>query len=68
MNTVSCISIILILVMFNEYRLITKYIKALSNNEQKKTKLQKFIEIIINPFNNLKNWIDYKILNNELEN
>jgi hypothetical protein len=68
MSGISYIAIALVLVMLNEYRLITKYIKALSNNEQKKTKLQRFFELTIKPFVNLGNWINYKLLNNELEN
>lgn len=55
----------LLILLLNEYRLIKKYVKAHENNFEKTT-LQKITSVILKPLVALINWIDYKLLNNEL--
>lgn len=65
MNIVLFVFITLICILLNEYRLIKKYIRAHENNT-KKTILQKSNLFLIKKMNDFKNWLDYKILNNDL--
>lgn len=65
MNIVLFVFIALICILLNEYRLIKKYIRAHENNT-KKTILQKSNLFLIKKMNDFKNWLDYKILNNDL--
>ena len=66
MNTVLYVFIVLILILLNEFRLIKKYIRAHENNN-KKTIFEKSGLFLIKQFCEFKNWLDYKILNNELK-
>ena len=59
------IFITLLILLLNEFRLIKKYVKAHENNF-KKTNIQKAIQFLATPFIALKNWINYKLVNNEL--
>lgn len=59
------IFIAIVLMLLNEYRLIKKYILA-HNNIHKKSKFEKFVLLLINPFLRLKNWINNTVLNDEL--
>jgi len=65
MNIVLYVVIALVLLLLNEYRLIKKYVKAHENNFERTT-FQKIILVILKPIVALRNWIDYKLLNNEL--
>ncbi|MBK6984368.1 MAG: hypothetical protein IPL10_17910 [Bacteroidetes bacterium] len=65
MNIVLYVVIALVLLLLNEYRLIKKYVKAHENNFERTT-LQKITLVILKPIVALRNWIDYKLLNNEL--
>lgn len=65
MNIVLYVVIALVLLLLNEYRLIEKYVKAHENNFERTT-LQKITSVILKPLLALINWIDYKLLNNEL--
>jgi len=65
MNIVLYVVIALVLLLLNEYRLIKKYVKAHENNFEKTT-LQKITSVILKPLVAIRNWIDYKLLNNEL--
>ena len=51
--------------LLNEYRLIKKYILA-HNNIFEKSKIEKFVILLLKPFLLLKNWISNKVLNDEL--
>jgi hypothetical protein len=66
MNTVLYVFIVLILVLLNEFRLIKKYIRAHENNN-KKMIFEKFGLFLIKLFCEFKNWLDHKVLNNELK-
>ncbi len=66
MNIVLYVFIALIFILLNEYRLIKKYIRAHENNN-KKAIFEKFELFLIKQFRELKNWLDYKILNNVLK-
>ncbi len=65
MNIVLYVVIALVFLLLNEYRLIKKYVKAHENNFERTT-LQKITSVILKPLLALINWIDYKLLNNEL--
>jgi uncharacterized membrane protein YcgQ (UPF0703/DUF1980 family) len=65
MNIVLYVVIALVLLLLNEYRLIKKYVKAHENNFERTT-LQKITSVILKPLVAIRNWIDYKLLNNEL--
>jgi len=65
MNIILYVFVALILLLLNEYRLIKKYVKAHENNFEKTT-LQKITLVVLKPIVVLKNWVDYKLLNNEL--
>jgi hypothetical protein len=65
MNIILYIFVALVLVLLNEFRLIKKYVRA-HENIFEKTNLQKITLFIIKPFVAFKNWIDNKLLNNEL--
>lgn len=55
----------LLILLLNEFRLIKKYAKAHENNFEKTT-LHKISLVILKPIVAIRNWIDYKLLNNEL--
>jgi|JI9StandDraft_1071089.scaffolds.fasta_scaffold40655_3 hypothetical protein len=65
MNIVLYVVIALVLLLLNEYRLIKKYVKAHENNFEKTT-FQKLSLVIFKPIVAVRNWVDYKLLNNEL--
>lgn len=65
MNIVFYVFVALVLSMLNEFRLIKKYAKAHENNF-KKTTIQNVIQFLASPFIALKNWINYTLLNNDL--
>jgi hypothetical protein len=65
MNIVLYVVIALVLLLLNEYRLIKKYVKAHENSFERTT-FQKITLVILKPIVALRNWIDYKLLNNEL--
>lgn len=65
MNIVLYVVIALVFLLLNEYRLIKKYVKAHENNFERTT-LQKITSVILKPLVALINWIDNKLLNNEL--
>ncbi|MBL7936571.1 MAG: hypothetical protein JNM51_12270 [Bacteroidia bacterium] len=59
------IFIAIVLMLLNEYRLIKKYILAY-NNIHEKSKIEKFVLLLIKPFLLLKNWVNNTVLNDEL--
>ena len=59
------IFIAIVFMLLNEYRLIKKYILA-HNNIFEKSKIEKFVILLLKPFLLLKNWISNKVLNDEL--
>lgn len=65
MNIVLYVFIALVFLLLNEYRLIKKYVKAHENNFEKTT-FQKLSLVIFKPIVAVRNWVDYKLLNNEL--
>ncbi len=65
MNIVLYVVIALVFLLLNEYRLIKKYVKAHEDNFERTT-LQKITSVILKPLVALINWIDNKLLNNEL--
>ncbi len=65
MNIVLYVVIALVLLLLNEYRLIKKYVKAHENSFERTT-LQKITSVILKPLMALINWIDNKLLSNEL--
>jgi hypothetical protein len=68
MNITMYVFMALVLLLINEYRLIKKYIRAINqqNEAVEKTTLQKIIFLLIKPFTEFKNWVDAKLLNNDL--
>jgi hypothetical protein len=64
MNIVLYVFIALVFLLLNEYRLIKKYVKAHENNFEKTT-FQKLSLVIFKPILAVRNWVDYKLLNNE---
>jgi len=58
----------IVFLLLNEYRLIKKYIQAIMNPEGKleQSIFQKLINGLIKPFVLIKNWINYELLNDEL--
>lgn len=65
MNFILFVFIALILILLNEYRLIKKYIRAIENNFNKND-IKKSNHFFIQKIKNFQNWLDYKILNNDL--
>ena len=65
MNIVLDVFMALVLLLLNEYLLIKKYVRAHENNFEK-TNLQKATLLIAKPIIAFKNWVEYKLLNNEL--
>ena len=59
------IFIAIVLMLLNEYRLIKKYILA-HNDIFEKSKIEKFILLLLKPFLLLKNRINNIVLNDEL--
>lgn len=68
MNITMYVFIALLILLINEYRLIKKYIIAISNPENaiEKTIFQKTILLLVKPVIGVKNWIDNKVLSNDL--
>ena len=62
------VSIALVILLLNEYRLIKKYITAIMNpaNKLEKSTMQKIALVCIKPFSIIKHWIENELLNNEL--
>ena len=68
MNAVLYVFVFIVVLVLNEYRLIKKHIKGL-NNLNNTTQLQTsvgFIQLIVKPIKGMLNWVNYKLLNNEL--
>ena len=68
MNAVLYVFVFIVVLVLNEYRLIKKHIKGLNNlnnTTQQQTSLG-FIQVIIKPIKEMLNWVNYKLLNNEL--
>ena len=68
MNAVLYVFVFIVVLVLNEYRLIKKHIKGLnnlSNTSQQQNSLG-FIQLIVKPFRGMLNWVNYKLLNNEL--
>ena len=65
MNIILYVFMALVVVLLNEFRLIKKYVRAHENNFEK-TNLQKMILFILKPIVGIKNWINHKLLNDEL--
>lgn len=59
------IFIAIVLMLLNEYRLIKKYILA-HNEIHDKSKFEKTILFLVKPFLLFKNWLNNKVLNDEL--
>jgi hypothetical protein len=68
MNAVLYVFVFIVVLVLNEYRLIKKHIKGLnnlSNTSQQQNSLG-FIQLIVKPIRGMLNWVNYKLLNNEL--
>lgn len=68
MTIFNYVFVLLVLLTLNEYRLIKKYIRALEPRASTKMELlfQKFIRLFTKPLVNITKWINYHLLNNEL--
>ncbi|MBI3520041.1 MAG: hypothetical protein HY062_11880 [Bacteroidetes bacterium] len=63
MNIITYVFIGLLILLLNEYRLIKKYINAIEN---KSGPFQAVRKPIAKASDSFKNWINHKVLNNEL--